>query len=238
LEFSRCWLGTQLTANLSICRGKLLDRDSVCKILREDISPTIQLVGCNEKLPSTPLSTKVVDFVDRTWIWIVSMFHALMSSQIMKGLKFFVDRFIIPSISLIWAFFSTMWPSNDPALNQPNPTPQGGEGAEEIRIVRRIDTAGQRRCRSVCVRKSAHVHQADCVRWQGRHRHGDHRSGSAAVILFCTRSISNAWLLWMDQQCQGSGSVGSVTGWRRTLRGVPRLALKGTWSVLRAARSL
>uniref|UniRef100_A0A7S0M2X9 Ubiquitin-like domain-containing protein n=1 Tax=Cryptomonas curvata TaxID=233186 RepID=A0A7S0M2X9_9CRYP len=128
-----------------VYRGKLLDRDSVCKVLREEISPTIQLVGCNEKLPSTPLSTKVVEFVMRTWLWIVSLFHALMSSQIMKGLKVVVDRFIVPSISLIWAFFSTMWPSNDPALNQPNP--QGGEGAEDIRIVRRIDTGGQRRCR-------------------------------------------------------------------------------------------
>jgi hypothetical protein len=128
-----------------------LDRDSVCKILRDDTSPTVQLVGCNEKLPSTPLSTKAVEFLTRTWIWIVSFFHALMASQIAKGLKIFVDRFIIPSISLIWAFFSTMWPSNDPALNQPAPNPQVGEGAEEIRIVRRIDTAGQRRCRSLCV---------------------------------------------------------------------------------------
>ncbi len=136
----------------SLDRGKLLDRDSVCKVLREDMSPTVQLVGCNEKLPSTPLSTRLMEFATRSWIWIIGIFHALMASQIMKGLKVVVDRFVMPSISLIWAFFSTMWPSNDPALNQPNPNPQGGEGAEEIRFVRRIDTAGQRRCRSVLER--------------------------------------------------------------------------------------
>ena len=180
---------SSLNSTRGCCRGTLLDRDSVCHILRDNLSPTIQVVGCNEKLASTPLNSQVAQYIEQAWAWVLMVFAAVMGSRVMKCLNSFVSRFLFPFLSVLWAFFATMWPTNDPALERGNQPAQNHE-EQEVRYVRRIDTGGQRRCRyesDIIFYFDAHIScgSESTIRRsvpQGCNRHGDHRSRSAPVI--------------------------------------------------------
>ena len=165
----------------------------MCDILRDNCSPTIQIVGCNEKLPSAPLISRLAYSLERSWAWFMTIFAALMGSRIVQFLNSFVSRFLLPFLSVLWAFFATMWPSNDPALEQSNQPRQNEGQQEEVRYVQRIDTGGQRRCRfdsrpcriqhadSFRINRFRLAHRPFLVCLQGCHRLGNYRPRSAPV---------------------------------------------------------
>ena len=183
-------------SNWQLCRGALLDKDSICQVLRQSVSPTIQIVGCTDKLPSIPLITQFYQFIITMWSGMMALVNCVLASGFARGLRLIFDRYITPFLSLIWAFFSTMWPSNDPALHQPGQNNQGEQEATEIRYVRRIDTGGQRRCRCSYGHTNAWSLWNLMVTWarwpwQGCHRLGDYRQSATAVTFFrpCLRDL-------------------------------------------------
>ena len=119
-------------------RGKILDRSKICRTLRNDREPTIQIVGSNEAIPRLSMASRLLESLSMIWVAVMNVINYLLGNRFLN----YVVQMIQATLSTAYLFFSSMFVGH-----YHPPTEQHQEIEEQIEIVRRINTGGQQRCR-------------------------------------------------------------------------------------------